>query len=212
MGSLNLEPGLGRPKHPASFEGWCTLWQGTILVAGPVIIGAIAPPMIRAMFETSLTNRPVKQAALDAFFKWRLDGMDFIFWWSLIPFLLLAATMARCATTRKRKDCLVLCCGGLLGALTMLALVQGSYWHTVYSGCRISSTAVLTFAVAPGWATCGGLTGFVVGHWITKRPWFRSNGAGNCQRCSYDLKGNVSGICPECGEPVSDTTAKEQSA
>ena len=26
--------------------------------------------------------------------------------------------------------------------------------------------------------------------------------AGFCQLCSYDLTGNTSGICPECGTPV----------
>jgi membrane protein implicated in regulation of membrane protease activity len=25
---------------------------------------------------------------------------------------------------------------------------------------------------------------------------------GHCQNCGYDLTGNVSGRCPECGEPV----------
>jgi predicted amidophosphoribosyltransferase len=25
---------------------------------------------------------------------------------------------------------------------------------------------------------------------------------GHCQKCGYDLTGNVSGICPECGTPV----------
>lgn len=23
-----------------------------------------------------------------------------------------------------------------------------------------------------------------------------------CERCGYDLTGNVSGVCPECGNPV----------
>ena len=25
---------------------------------------------------------------------------------------------------------------------------------------------------------------------------------GHCQKCSYDLSGNVSGKCPECGKPI----------
>ena len=25
---------------------------------------------------------------------------------------------------------------------------------------------------------------------------------GHCQKCGYDLTGNVSGVCPECGEPT----------
>jgi hypothetical protein len=26
--------------------------------------------------------------------------------------------------------------------------------------------------------------------------------AGHCRKCGYNLTGNVSGVCPECGEPV----------
>jgi hypothetical protein len=25
---------------------------------------------------------------------------------------------------------------------------------------------------------------------------------GHCRNCGYDLTGNVSGVCPECGTPV----------
>jgi hypothetical protein len=28
-----------------------------------------------------------------------------------------------------------------------------------------------------------------------------------CRACAYDLTGNVSGVCPECGTPVGDDTA-----
>lgn len=30
----------------------------------------------------------------------------------------------------------------------------------------------------------------------------RAPTAGHCTQCSYDLTGNTSGRCPECGEPV----------
>lgn len=30
----------------------------------------------------------------------------------------------------------------------------------------------------------------------------RRSGPGRCRRCSYDLTGNTSGVCPECGTPV----------
>ncbi len=36
------------------------------------------------------------------------------------------------------------------------------------------------------------------------RRW-RQPGDGYCIRCGYDLTGNVSGVCPECGSPVSST-------
>jgi len=25
---------------------------------------------------------------------------------------------------------------------------------------------------------------------------------GHCQKCGYNLTGNVSGVCPECGTPI----------
>jgi hypothetical protein len=32
---------------------------------------------------------------------------------------------------------------------------------------------------------------------------------GLCVRCGYELTGNVSGICPECGTPVAPADAKQ---
>jgi hypothetical protein len=29
---------------------------------------------------------------------------------------------------------------------------------------------------------------------------------GHCQECGYDLTGNVSGVCPECGKPIQSMT------
>ena len=34
-------------------------------------------------------------------------------------------------------------------------------------------------------------------HWVRVRRWRR----GQCVGCGYDLTGNVSGVCPECGQP-----------
>ncbi len=31
-----------------------------------------------------------------------------------------------------------------------------------------------------------------------------------CENCGYDLTGNVSGICPECGTPVSEGSSDEE--
>ena len=30
----------------------------------------------------------------------------------------------------------------------------------------------------------------------------RRHALGDCQRCGYDLTGNVSGVCPECGQEI----------
>lgn len=37
-------------------------------------------------------------------------------------------------------------------------------------------------------------------HWL--RPAKRAFIPGRCTKCGYNLTGNVSGVCPECGTPV----------
>jgi len=39
----------------------------------------------------------------------------------------------------------------------------------------------------------------------------RSRGSGYCAGCGYDLTGNVSRICPECGRRVSDQERRSAS-
>ena len=34
---------------------------------------------------------------------------------------------------------------------------------------------------------------------------------GYCQKCEYDLRSNVSGKCPECGEPIPSETKEKLS-
>lgn len=34
---------------------------------------------------------------------------------------------------------------------------------------------------------------------------------GRCRRCDYDLTGNISGTCPECGTPVDPSTVASPS-
>ena len=37
--------------------------------------------------------------------------------------------------------------------------------------------------------------------WIARAPW-RTREPWSCVKCEYNLTGNVSGVCPECGTPV----------
>lgn len=55
---------------------------------------------------------------------------------------------------------------------------------------------------ASGYWQAGMLVWFVtasLGVWMEQRS-ERPPPPGHCQRCSYDLTGNVSGRCPECGK------------
>ncbi len=43
---------------------------------------------------------------------------------------------------------------------------------------------------------------------VTGLIWWRVRGpAGRCRNCNYDLTGNTSGVCPECGTPVQEHEA-----
>ncbi len=48
-----------------------------------------------------------------------------------------------------------------------------------------------------------GLPFVILEHLRRRRP------PGHCRKCGYDLTGNVSGRCPECGEPLPQTTTSD---
>ena len=58
--------------------------------------------------------------------------------------------------------------------------------------------------VVPFWAACA-LSGVVPALWLwryRRDRRVRSDGMPHCAKCDYNLTGNVSGICPECGTPI----------
>jgi len=92
-------------------------------------------------------------------------------------------------------------------------------------GWTISGTLInVTFDVAvvfgvfagpwPASAFVAGILAFLVPlHVIGRRASLRARfGAIVCLRCQYDLTGNLSGICPECGEPVRNAPARVAAA
>ena len=58
------------------------------------------------------------------------------------------------------------------------------------------------YARAPLWsvAAAGGAVACAAA-FLARRP-RRRDRAGRCPACGYDLTGNVSGVCPECGSPT----------
>ena len=71
---------------------------------------------------------------------------------------------------------------------------------------------------APMWVehARGGVRGLVVPYWSLLLPvvtaivllWFRKEpkSANSCDECGYDLRGNESGSCPECGTRITGIT------
>ena len=50
------------------------------------------------------------------------------------------------------------------------------------------------------WARLGmiGISAILI--WLPRKA--DQNGRGRCKKCDYNLTGNQSGICPECGLPI----------
>ena len=96
-----------------------------------------------------------------------------------------------------------------------------SFWlgligYTALIGVAVAGALVLmrrwlllpqsAFGAIVGGVTGG--TGFVALRWYSRHRYRRflrerlnSQGIPICMKCGYDLTGNVSGICPECGSP-----------
>ena len=54
--------------------------------------------------------------------------------------------------------------------------------------------------IVPSWIAT------IVSFWLSGR-FFKRHSPGCCRHCDYDLTGNVSGVCPECGAPISTGAA-----
>ena len=80
--------------------------------------------------------------------------------------------------------------GGLAYAV---AAYFGTRWSFQFTGPRSTSLALLV-ALAVGI----GVYSFIVVALPVKSP----PPVGRCRRCGYDLRGNVSGVCSECGKRV----------
>lgn len=74
---------------------------------------------------------------------------------------------------------------------------QYSYWFEVSQGRLYSPVRVPVWALVALLATCPAVA---VIHGPLRR-WNRRR-RGLCLRCGYNLTGNASGICPECGKKI----------
>jgi len=90
--------------------------------------------------------------------------------------------------------------GGFIGGILLFfpgAILCGFCGLRVYIGCPAS--APILGHILPANAIAFGLLAGLLSLPFKikkKRP------KGHCRKCGYNLTGNVSGICPECGEPI----------
>lgn len=125
-------------------------------------------------------------------------GIAYLVWWMVLPFatgaiaiLVTAHWMRRLAYTGASA---LGCYAGLVinadwGASLDLVFPLVLIWAAVFLTC------------------CGGIVGLIIrGCWtlVFGKPTGKDQ-PGHCSYCGYDLTGNVSGRCPECGAEVGNS-------
>ena len=96
--------------------------------------------------------------------------------------------------------CLTLLWGGSY-ALDCLHFRVGAYSGLICEGAMLLSRGRVGrpyLAIFPLWLLIIPVVAVTIAIWrFDRRP-----PKGHCQTCGYNLTGNVSGVCPECGETV----------
>ena len=100
-----------------------------------------------------------------------------------------------------RRTILAILAGATISAVAGAVFVR-AIWGTVQESVAWAlpaSAPHLVYVVIADLVTFAvlGLAGVVVAVLIARR---RGYPRGHCRACGYNLRGNVSGVCPECGE------------
>ena len=78
-------------------------------------------------------------------------------------------------------------------------------WGNLWPGVLMAGILVLT---VPWWVLLPALIVYGGGVYVVWRR-VRPPEPGHCRECGYDLTGNESGTCPECGNRIGSNSTKE---
>lgn len=86
----------------------------------------------------------------------------------------------------------------LMFPLMFALFVSGSLLHR-YAGAGWPAWVRIAFPSSVAAVVGAGYAVFLI---RTARRYLPAELPGHCRGCGYDLAGNVSGVCPECGKPM----------
>ena len=178
--------------------------QRAILAVFTISIGLVTPSLTLLAIQMIVGSVPFETAFADILFKQFAAGHNLfmIAEFGLIPFILLAIMMLRFPRHNTRRKYYTRYVSGLIGILGFMIPAHVGIWYPLYGPGGMSSTAVLGFFVIPFYCIGTLILGMLIGRLVTRAKWFRAHPVGHCQKCGYDLTGNVSGVCSECGNSI----------
>jgi hypothetical protein len=92
-----------------------------------------------------------------------------------------------------------------LGSPLPILIVDGFHppasevWEQLFGGARVRRDGLAIDLVV--WTAGVYCLLTLLRAWRTRAEHRRRRQAGRCAKCGYDLTGNVTGVCPECGRP-----------
>jgi hypothetical protein len=96
------------------------------------------------------------------------------------------------------RDWAQLAAGRVVSGLAVGLTVSSMVLLLVMPSRQPRPVLLLSAAITGG----AGITLYLFHVWGCIYLWLYPIPAGHCTACGYDLTGNVSGICPECGKPT----------
>ncbi|HNQ24901.1 MAG TPA: hypothetical protein PKK06_17615 [Phycisphaerae bacterium] len=88
-------------------------------------------------------------------------------------------------------------------SISLLAIAGCPVWAWIPLSVLLLTTVPAYIAVWSFWRMTPGNHGGPIWRMIRRRR----RAQGLCMNCAYNLTGNVSGVCPECGEPITEKVA-----
>jgi hypothetical protein len=139
------------------------------------VIGFATPSLVIFFLEVGPGGRSATDATQDILGRQFApgDNLFLLALISLIPFVVLDVLLLRLPATfsPRRIACVAVC--GLVGILALMVPIHWDVWSPLYTGKRMSSTAVLGLGVAPIICIVTMLIGVAVGWLVSSLAWFR---------------------------------------
>jgi hypothetical protein len=116
--------------------------------------------------------------------------------WATLPYGMLILIINRSTAFKNHRTAKLI--GGLFSVSTLL-ITLFVYINALFI--NTSSTSGLVFLGGPCWLLLAPVGLILV---LCTFPQARELGGGLCSKCGYNLTGNASGVCPECGISISE--------